>query len=85
MAQVGRVGLAMLVVEGVLLCMAAAVWTFGLLEVSFNIESMIAGAKRLGAGHQRGVLNGFSGGAEEVQQGCRRVQRVCCFAWQPPH
>ena len=33
MAQVGRVGLAMLVVEGVLLCMAAAVWTFGLLEV----------------------------------------------------
>ena len=52
--------------KGVLLCMAAAVWTFGLLEVSFNVELMNAGAKRLRAGHQRGVLNGCRRGSQQV-------------------
>lgn len=34
----GYVGMAMLVVEGIVLCMAAAVWTFWLLEV--GVESV---------------------------------------------
>ena len=46
-ALVGHVGMAMLVVEGIVLGMAAAVWTFWLLEVGVESVDQVGKGVRL--------------------------------------